>query len=199
MNKTLIKILALALTALIVGCSNQWREGDPQISADEIQGMLSQSTEYSLFDNAASRVVELSEMDQSLVFFADGPSPLGPVISVASVYNFDFLGTAGADIGFDNISEIQVFFVDVLDNGHQSGLLLNIKTTGQESFRTFAFTGVGSMSDNKFTVQLDNNGNGLVLETNDVTDGEFNDVIQMKIYDLNGNYNGKFSTLIGVN
>lgn len=128
MNRGLkkISILAFALTA---ACSNQWREGDGQVSAADVQQFLAevQSTSaQSTSDTAMQKAMTLKDDPNTTIYFADAPSAFGPVASVLALDNLDFL-QSGQSLDYTNVSQARVFFLDSPSaDGREDALILGI-------------------------------------------------------------------------
>lgn len=204
-----IQILALSvMSALAMGCSNQWREGDAEVTAEQMLSYLgevssAQTTSTSGGDLAGA--LALKDQEGVRIYFAESSginSPMGPVASVLSLGNFEFMGMP--ELTWNQIEQTRVFFLDVptADGGHTSGLIVGIRKAGETALTYAGFTGSGAMNEEDFVVTLQANGaDKMVLRTFDVDGGDLTSVIQMLIWDIDPSgaeyYNGKFSTLIG--
>ncbi len=211
------QILLVAMCGLMTSaCANQWRDGDAGVSAEEVLSMLGEVSSAQASSATGSDLTgALALKDQAgvRIYFAQSKNqkdaqqrnidPMGPVASILSLTNFEFLGRPGvswAGLTVEGIQEARVFFLDVpnADGTHSAGLIVGMRKAEEQALTYAGFTGSGSMGDSEFTVTFPGK---LVLRTNDVESGDLSGVIQMLVWDLdeNGNeyYNGKFSTLIG--
>ena len=198
----------ISLAASLVGCSYQYREADPQISGKEVfESLRSIQSEMSVMGGGGtdSQFFALVDDVSSVVYFADGPGPLGPVISVFSLASFDFLGSEIASAYIEDIEKVHIYFVDRLtDSGHECGLLVDIKLVGSSQFvsKTFVSTAPGQVAGGEYACELQgDSGVRMVLRSRDVSGGDLKKVIQfrMSVFDEFGveQDNGKFSTLVG--
>lgn len=186
------------VTTLIAGCSNHWRETKTLLTAQDMQNILTE------MDQASAQSQGTSNLSQALLlkddpnvsyFFADAPSEIGQVPNIVGFTSYEFLGL-DADFGFRNISAARVLFMDI-DDTHQSSLIIGLKTTSDQ-FTYYAFTGSGGISGGVFKAELDGaNGSHITLVSYDVSDSSLDSVIQLRVYDGNGNYIGKIATLVG--
>jgi hypothetical protein len=200
--KALNQFLTISLIFLSLGCSNQWREVDVDFDAAELDEVFTAASAEST-DSVRDQIVAMKEDSATAVYFATGPGALGPVVSIASLYSFAFLGSAEADIGYWDIDEVSVILLDRATNsGHEVGFVFRYKLSGSSSYVTHMFMGSADMSGKKYRAVLTNNGqNVLALESFDVVDGDLAPVIKLKAYDFDaqGNEmdNGQFSTMVG--
>ncbi len=197
-------VTGLVLVALTVGCSNQWREANAGLSAQDLAVMLSevsQSQAQALSSGDVAQALALNDDPNTVIYFADSHGELGPIASILSIYDFSFL-TGNAQHTWASFSEVRIFFLDRPTAGaRDNGLIIGLREPGQD-MRYYGFTGHGTFSGDSFEVVLSSGGTKkVVLRTNDVTDDDFDGVIQMQVYDFDGSgneqYNGQFSTLVG--
>lgn len=190
------------ITSFVLGCSNQWREADAQISADQMLGFLNESASASGTGGDMATAQTLSKDESAAIYFADGggTSPW-TVASSASLVDWSFLGSSGSSLWYGNISEVRVFFIDTfratLPN---AALIVSIKKSGESAFTHYAFTGSRGLGSNDYQAVLSNGSNRLVLRSTDVIDGDLDAVIQLKVFvqtSAGEEYIGKFSTLVG--
>jgi hypothetical protein len=90
------------------------------------------------------------------------------------------------------ITDARVFFFDASPN---FGLVVGIKRAGAD-FSYYGFSGQGDF-DGDFQAVLTGASGQITVESEDVDGDVLNDVIQLHVYDSQGNYIGKFSTLVG--
>lgn len=204
-----IRILAIAMFALGLGCSNQYRTADLGIDGNEIMDRLSKIENETLGTSGGNSTIQkffqLLQTTGSSIYYADGPSPLGPVISVASFASFDFLGSEMAALSYADLTFVQIAFIDLnATSGRDCALLVDFVPAGLNPITRF-FTCVQSpdaSSGEYLAVLEDSLGTQIVLRSFDVDqNGELKGVIQMKLSDIDpaGNERpiGKFSTLVG--
>lgn len=201
MNAQTLKIwIGLGLMSFTLGCSNQWREADEGLTAEVVQQRLAEVQQAGVLSNsgAGSQVSAMINDPSTYVFYAEGPGSLGPVGSVMSLWSFGFLGANG-DFDWTEIEEGRAFFFDRFLNGQRDfGLLLGIRKFGESEMTYYALAGTGSFSGGEFVGTFSNgSSNSLVLRTSDVDGEEFETVIQLRAFDTDDNYYGKFSTLVG--
>jgi hypothetical protein len=188
--------LLFSLSLLLVGCSEQWREGDTGYEAEKIAAMLREATSTS--------VSALRDDPETWIYFADTSGPMGGVASVLAFDDMEFLG-AGPDtyIGqFSTIKAARVFYLDRLtESGHDAELIVGIDQSGS-GFQYYTMSGTGVVTDGVYEAVLTgSNGNTVTLRSNDTEDIGLKDIIQLRAYVDDGAGGevmvGKFSTLIG--
>jgi len=196
-----LKLTLLFALVSVLGCSNQWRDADAEIDSDDMLSMLEEVSEAqgsSSGGGALSEALAFKDDESASIYFGDAPSPLGPVASIASIWDFQFLG-ADSSFSWREVSEARVFFFDRPSSGssRDNGLVVGIKKQGEESFTYYGFTGTGTLGKDEFVAELDNgSGTQITLRSFDIEDGDLAPVIQLKIY-ASGTYIGKFATLVG--
>lgn len=196
----LLRYLLGAAVLLSMGCSNQWREADFEIDPSEMEQVLEDVTASS-GDGQMSTAKGYMQTEGSIVYFSEAPGPFGPVASVASLYNFDFLGSSAAGVMFFDMAEVKVFVALVPSTG-DAALIFAYKLYGEDAWRSSALLGSYSTSSTKFTASLLNSeGLQVVLTSNDVFEGDLTSIVQMKMRseDASGvmDDNGQISTLMG--
>lgn len=197
--------LGIMMAALNVGCSNQWRTTNPGVSSAEVLSMLNDVTSANAVSGGGvTQALALKDDPSTSIYFAEAEntggntiSPMGTVQSILSFYNFGFLGLT--DLNRNQISGARVFFLDQRQEGggHNCGLIVAIKKPGEGSFTYYGFTGQGSVNDGEFWTDMTGDGGSFGLSSYDVDGSELLETIQLRMYDANGAYNGKFSTLFG--
>lgn len=196
--------VALFVSMLMIfsgtACSNQWREADAGATADGVIGMLEEAAKS---DTVAASAVKEIETAAASVYFAEAPGSLGTVASVVSLSYFNFLGKDNS-YTFRNIGYARIFFLDnpFSDTQSDNTLILGIAEGSTNTLKYYTFTGEGTFSDDYFEAVLkSSSGKKILLRTWDVEDGDFTNVIQLRVsdFDSKGNerYIGKFSTLVG--
>lgn len=222
-----LRTFSLIILIPILGCSNQWREGDAQIDGDEVLAMLdqvagvsSESLDGEVTSSVSGMAEAVREKDNpdTTIFFADAPGPIGPVASVLALDNLDFLNL-GEGLWYGNVSQAQIFFLDTpTSSGRHNGLVIGIGTgagnsrdggsDGQNAsesataYQYAAMSGQGSIENGEFYVEMETpSGSTLVLRSWDVDGDELRAVIQLQVYEVDSAgeeiYLGKFSTLVG--
>lgn len=192
---TILTVLTIATAGL--GCSNHNRTGEDLLTPADVQTMLQDAEGAGAANAGGGNIQEaLSYKDDpdALVYVAFGPTPKTTVANVVSFLDFSFLGAANTqDLGFTSITDARVIFID--SPGKGNALIIGIKMGG-DAFSYYAFTGSGAISGGKFEATL-SGGSSIRLESFDIKDGDFANVIQLKLYDSAGNYIGKVPTLTG--
>lgn len=196
--------LGILMAGLNVGCSNQWRTTNPGVSSAEVMSMLGEiaSTNASQ-SGSVGAALALKDDPATSVYFAEaenaGPkniSPMGTVQSILSFYNFAFLGLS--DLTRDQITGTRVFFLDkIIEGGHETGLIVAIKRGSDGTFNYYGATGRGTVDSGEFWTEMQGDGGSFGLSSYDVDGSDLLETIQLRMYDANGAYNGKFSTLFG--
>jgi len=199
----LLRFLPIIILTVVggVGCSNQWREADPQISADEMWSMLDEvesAQGASGSSGSISEALQYKSEASTAIYFADAPGPLGPVASILSFTDFSFLGISQIT-SFRQIQAARVFFLDTpTEAGRHAGLVIGIQQGSDVQY--VGFSGSASFSGSTYTATLNGPSGSVVLRSLDVQSGDLKPVIQLKVYvDTGGGerYIGKISTLVG--
>lgn len=188
------------LILVSLGCSNQWREANFELDSSEMDALLADVTASNNDSNMAVAKTQMST-EGAMIFYSEGPGAFGPVASVASLYNFDFLGPQGAGLLYFDISDVRVFLTLVTGTGDAS-LIFAYRVYGNDTWQSAALVGSYSVNSGKFTSNLTNSqGLRVILTSFDVIEGDLAEVVQMKMRseDANGvmDDNGQFSTLMG--
>ncbi len=200
-------ILSLIFGGLLLGCSNQVRESDPQLSGEEMMAMLDQltsgaSANGSSAGNGVAEALTYKDDPKTTIFFADAPGPMGPVASVLAVDYLDFI-RPGEDLWYGNVTKAQLYFLDSPSTtDRQNGLVIGIVTGESEQYQYYGLSGQGAIVDGQFVVEMTSpTGARIVLRSFDTDGDDLLSVIQLQVYevDASGNeiYIGKFSTLVG--
>lgn len=191
-NRILKTVVLIALTVLSTACSNQWRESDENISADDAFAFVNSELNY------------LSEDQSSAVYFAQSGESSGMAESVVSFGDLSFAGLQG-NIFDQQIDYAGVALVDSYAGGERSFALIikfgsggNLTTVYQQIADNY------SISDKVFTADFPAQNGILRIRTYDV-DKRYSDelaaTIHLKAYlvDAAGNETpiGQFSSLRG--
>jgi hypothetical protein len=213
-SKSIFGVVALAaLVTMSLGCSNQWRTAEPGLDEAELEDLLAGINTHVMNNVGTSSGYEkfysLANDPNASIFFGDGPSLMGPLVSAFSVNRYTFLDPMFHELTFMDLEYVSIFFVTVpTSGGDDCALLINLViqdgATGENTSypHFYECDGLGTTTDGEFLAKLYNeNGGDIVLRSFDVySDGQLKDVIQLRVsdFDLNGDEqpNGKFSTLV---
>jgi hypothetical protein len=209
-----IQTLAISLFSLLsVACSNQWRDASGVTSEQMFAALSEVSAAQTSSAGGGDLSAALAMKDQAgvRIYFAQSKNtkdakgnfidPMGPVASIVSLTNFDFMGAL--DLHWTLLEEARIFFFDIpTEAGHTNGLIVGVRKAGETALTYAGFTGTGTMNEADLVVTLAAGGvDKLVLRTFDVDGDDLDNVIQMLVWDIDASggefYNGKFSTLIG--
>lgn len=203
------KLLALfILIGIVSACANRWREGElsnqsvPDVLA-YVKRTLSAGTGDTRMAGLAS---DINNDPNSVVYYSEAPSDLGPIYAVAPFLTFEFLSTA---VSNSEINLIKVSYIDRLvgEGQHQGALIFDIELkNGNKIIDIFvndSTSGLqpGYVEDGVFGIQLKNSaGKVITLYSDDTTDDdELADVLQFNVTDSQGvTLYGKLSTMIGM-
>ncbi len=211
MKSALSRLTVISLIAVFaaIGCSNQYRTAELGLSGAEVMQRLTQIENETVGTSGGNSIIQkffqLVQTPGASIYFADGPSPLGPVISVFSMASFDFLGQELATRSFADITNVQIAFVDLnATSGRDCALMMDFTLADSSQItRFFACSQAPDASSGEYLAVLEDSlGTQIVLRSFDVDQNqELNGVIQMKLSDIdpagNERYIGKFSTLVG--
>lgn len=205
--KRISKFVSLSVLVFVLfggaGCSNQWRDADAEISASDMLQMLNEAKTSASSSTSLSQALSLAQDPNAAIYFADAPSPLGTVASIASLVDWSFIGSDGANLWYGAIESVRIFFIDApTSTQRKTGLVIGIKKKGSQNYSYYGFVGTASMFEEEYETVLSLNGQPkLVLYSTDVGEGDLNPTIQLKAWKIlpNGaeDYIGKFSTLVG--
>lgn len=197
---SILLVMALALT----GCSNQWRRADLGMNAGGVFSVLEEietGVQPMATGGDKQHFFALRYTPGMSVYFADGPSPLGPVISVLSLADFGFLGAEMASLYYEDIASVRVAYIEV--PGQDCALLVDIGlAAGGYNTQYYSCDGAPYIQDDEYVAVLSGGSGKIALRSNDVDNkGNLRGVIQLRIsvVDAAGNDApvGKFSTLVG--
>lgn len=200
--KRLFYIFSLVAVVSLVACSNQWREADAEISAEEMLALLDDAASASsLSGSGVSQALQFREEEGTAIYFSDAPGPLGTIASVFSIYSYlDFLSPSLQGMTRESLYQVRIFFFNQhTSSGIRAALIVGLQTDASSSFQYFGFEGDAVISDDEYEAVL-YNGSGqpaMILRSFDVEGGDLAPVIQLKVSDANDNPIGKFSTLVG--
>jgi hypothetical protein len=205
--KPTILILLFSLVTLS-GCSYQYRTANVSVTADdmkkrlhEIRGLVNSGGS----DSAEQEFYSLFENENSTVFFADSNGDFGPVASVLSVFDYSRLGSQFIGLGYDNVTNVAVAFVDLPnEQGDECALMIYLEPMDNSNSGIAKFYkcfGAG-VDGGEFLADLyADDSTHVGLSSLDVdSEGLLKGVIQMRVltYENGVDFdNGKFSTLVG--
>lgn len=204
-----IAATVLAASTLLVsgGCSNQWREGDAQLTGAEMLAMLEEVGAGTSGTNDSKVADALKDQDISVIYAADAdrsnPGPLGPVASVLAIDDLGFLGDSWLHMGYQDVAKVRIFFLDALTTTDRSnGLVIGLARSGSDAFSYYGFSGTSQIVDGEFIATLTGANGDVVLRSWDVDGEDLTGVIQMRVFDVDRSTGvetevGKFSTLVG--
>jgi hypothetical protein len=187
-----------------LGCSNQWRTGDANISAEDMMALLNEvqsaSTQSTGGGNLSS-ILAMKDDPNTTIYFGDAGPPQPNVLSVLAFDTLDFLAS-GQGYDWTNINSARVFFFDNPTGGHTDGLIIGILPNGAQQFQYFGFYGAGQIDSGTLTATLlGDNGNALIVRSDDVDGQTLTGTIQLRVYELDGGgnevYIGKVPSLEG--
>ncbi len=200
-------LILLATTA----CSNQWRESDLGMDAADVLDLLNEvevQSSQSVSDQAAQKFFQIKNNPNSSIYYAEASAnggPLGPLVSVFSVVDYGFMGSELSSLGFMDLSEVRIAYLDLdTETGSDCALMIDVKLLQGGNFVTRFFECESLEIDGgEYRAELRaSDGTRIMLRSYDVFDsGELKGVIQMRLSDFdsfgNPQDNGTFSTLVG--
>ncbi|MBX3023257.1 MAG: hypothetical protein KF799_16405 [Bdellovibrionales bacterium] len=192
-------ILILLCGWLVVGCSNQWREGEPDRTPEEVVQFLGelQSTQGSGF-TGGDLSAALKNQESATIYFADAPSNVALVPNLLAFKGgFGWMGAGAEQFDYFNTKEARVFFLDNWETG-EAGLIIGINQGSGYSY--YAFSGTTAMDGDEYVATLTGGSGTIEVRSFDTEDGGLSDVVQLQIWVNDGGamkYAGKISTLIG--
>jgi hypothetical protein len=193
------------LVGILSACANRWREGELDKSINEIEGYVALTLDGANGDaRGLSQARDLKNDPNTVIYYTEAPSDLGPIYAVTPFFRLDFLSQ---QVYTNEVRFIRVTFLDrALENGsHQGALIFDIeKNDGTKIVDVFvndSASGLspGFVSEGLFEMQLRNSsGNTIKLYSDDTTDDdELADVLQFNVTDVQDTHYGKLSTMIG--
>lgn len=197
-------LFSLGLCLQLVACSNHWREFGGDVSADDVTAVLSevdQASSQGLGTGSMSEALSLKDDINASIYYAESrqDEAFGKVPNILGLYDYAFLGM-DQNFGYTNIQNVRVIFMDAPqpDGSRKASLIIGLMTaTSGTQFTYYGFYGSGEKGDQEYTATLSSNGQTIYLKTFDFSEEGLDPVIQLHIYDQNGNYLGKISTLMG--
>lgn len=219
MQSWLIRIIILACTAVhLLGCAERTRYADAGRTASEIESFYEtdirgKSATVGSGLNSASLMLDdpSTNMYYSETYRDPGGSiaPMGPVDAVTPI-EFEHLNLG---INRAQIQTIRVYFFDQIgsDGRHNHSLVMHITTLGASSQPLIlAVANDSTTSGEESSVDDDGvfqvafalgNGTTLLLESDDTTEGELNEVVQFRLKIDNGTEEpyeiGQISSMVG--
>lgn len=189
--KHLTSVLVIIAAVTLAGCSNHNRTSDSPFSPVDVQNMLQEveGAQAASGGGDISAALTLKNEPGAVVYIAQAPTQSLKLINILSFLDLSFLGSAP---DWNSITDARVLFIDLPD--HRCSLIIGIKAGDAYSY--FAFSGSGTISNSEFSASLTGSSN-IIVQSYDVNSGDLSTVIQLKIFDSEGNYVGKVSTLDG--
>lgn len=199
----------VTMTLSSLACSNQYRYAELGLDGQEVMEIINSVEATATSGGNSSEPMDyffaLANDENTSIYFADGPGPLGPVVSVLSLSDMTFLGSMFEGLYVDDFESARVALVLMpVEGGYESALMIDVvlKGDGEPLTRFFMGANLATVSNGEFSVlMVDSDGVEIVLSSRDVKGDNLKGVVQMKIHglDANGNYGrlGKFSTLVG--
>lgn len=200
-SKVLLKMSLVASCLALLACSQQWRESSPPMTDTEVmQSLDSVSTSAISLGNSSFSTNWIQSADAE-VFVASGPGVMGPAKSIIAFPDLSVLASELSGYSDLDLQEAKVFFIDGRDpnTGERRFFLnfqLNVANLGTTTNITIPDSGF-AFSKNKFDISFQTNSTQMHLISYDVSNGQFNEVIQLQAFDNQGTYIGKFPTLVG--
>lgn len=207
-----LKILILALTVIhLLGCAERYRDADAGRTAKEVEELFRKDLGAGVSAQGggqASALEMINDPNTSLYFaesYVETPGakpPMGPVEAVAPV-DYPQLNMT---VGLSEIKNIRVYFLDQYREGRhnhsfaiyiegQNKLLLAVTNdkNGNQPESSVDDDGI-------FQVRFTTTNGTLLLESDDTTDGELQNVIQLRLSleDSGGTHTiGQISSMVG--
>jgi hypothetical protein len=203
--KQVAQIFSVLSLLSLVGCANQWREADSDITGDQVMELLNQipdaQTAGDGSDNGVSEALAYKDASGTAIYFAETPGSLGPVPAVLALDTLEFMNP-NEDLWYGNIKKARIFFLDAFDGStHKDSLIIGIGKDDSSEYTYYGMSGEGGIEDEEFVAELKGPNGTLMLRSWDVDGDDLTSVIQLRAYlvDSGGNevYIGKISTLIG--
>lgn len=197
MKRLVLALLFIYPMTWLAACSNQWREGDLSLNASDIQTSLSFAFSQS-GDSAAQAFQQIYNSGTAHLYYAEAVQ--GKTTLFGTGIDRVFPMTSWASLGFtaakENIQVVRAYFIENnSQSGSQYGLLLNVESGGSHEVKAF-IAEAAQIDGGELILQM---SGGLVLRSFDIVDQEvLADVIQFEIYDSQGQFIGKLSTLIAL-
>lgn len=218
MANWLIRLIILACTMVhLLGCAERYRNADAGRTATEVEQFYLENIRGKVATqgaglNSANLMVE----DQSTnMYYAESYvdpggtiAPMGPIEAVTPV-DFQELNLG---ISLSQIQTIRVYFFDQIgtDGRHNHALVMHITTGASSQPLIFAVANDSSSAEEESSVDDDGvfqvafplgNGKTLLVESDDTTEGELNDVVQLRLLiddNLGDVYSiGQISSMVG--
>lgn len=189
-------VIALVLVSTHSNCANRWREASTGRTPEEVGAFLASiSSSAGGAPSEAQQILNMVQNQGATVYYSEAPGEMGPVHAVTPV---DFQYLSNTQYGINALSNIRVFFVDLLvEGGTQNALILQYQISGEQAYTTKVYSNLtgglplGSVEDGEFLAPLrDSSGRTILVRSFDVDpDGNLNAVIQLELssVDAQGN------------
>lgn len=189
-------LIALILVSTHSNCANRWREASSGRTPEEVGTFLASiSSSAGGAPSEAQQILNMVQNQGATVYYSEAPGEMGPIHAVTPV---DFQYLSNTQYGINALSNIRVFFVDLLvDGGTQNALILQYQITGEQTYTTKVYSNLtgglplGSVVDGEFQAPLrDSSGRTILVRSFDVdTESNLNAVIQLELssVDAQGN------------
>ena len=220
MASWLIRLIILACTAVhLLGCAERFRNADAGRTASEIEAFYRENIKGKTAAQgaglaAADAMVEDPSTD---MFYAESYTdpggsiaPMGPIEVVTPI---DGIADLNLGVSLAQIQTIRVYFFEQIgaDGRHNHAFVIYITKTGAASQPLiFAVANTSGGAEEESIVDGDGvfqvrfpigNGKTLLLESDDTTDGELNDVVQFQLLIDDGQGDpysiGQISSMVG--
>ena len=189
-------LICCALMLLSTSCSYRTRTADPQLSGDELKHIIEEVQGANASVQTSGGTDFLSDPGAT-IYFADAPSPMGTVYSTLA---FDDLSIFGSSDPIANIAFVRVLFVYDPAQEPNSELIIGLLGPGQDStqFQYLTFTGDGDVQNGTFAANMSDGKSANFIVSSDDTDGaNLASSIQLRVYNTDSQFVGKFSIMAG--
>lgn len=200
-------ILSSLITASVFGCSNQWRNvGVSYSKAEIVESLYQQGTTASSYTSggyADSAFWSMLESSSSALYFSESSEHFGPVASVFSMGEINWLDPYGTIYSPYDISSVAIYMLfDSASAPSQAALLVSYTPISLQApiFRFMYSQSAPTFDDGRFAVNLvSDDGQSIQLRSRDFSGSNLKNVVQFQVYTGDGEtLLGKFSTLVKV-
>ncbi len=209
MNKFGLNLLLTFSLIMLVACSKHWREGDPGILPEEVEGKVMESLQLAANQVDAERFKQLYNDPNATVFYAESGAAMGPAQNVTAMYSWDFLQGQSQSFLPETVEKSRVIFLDIpYEDGMQNAILFDITVGGQHIVKIYFNDAMSTdveptyFDNGEFVSEMSgSDGTRILLRSLDTDDDLLQSVIQLEVYtmDVDGTelLNGKVTTLVG--
>ena len=200
-------MLSFLISASVFGCSNQWRNVGVSFSKGEIvQSLYQQSSTASSYTSggyADGTFWSMLESPSSALYFSESSEHFGPVASVFSMAEINWLDPYGTIYSPYDISSVSIYVLfDSASSPSQAALLVSYTPVSLQApiYRFMVSQSAPTFDDGKFAVNLiSDDGQSIQLRSRDFSGSNLKNVVQFQVYSSDGEtLLGKFSTLVKV-